>query len=88
MRVRLSSFITARTAAAQLKSGDGDWNAIFGPGVCWFHSGGAFAALSDTTRELIIEGMQAARNAGAVVSFDLNFQEKLWNLSDISVRAW
>jgi 2-dehydro-3-deoxygluconokinase len=74
-------------AAAQLKSGDGDWNAIFGPGVPWFHSGGIFAALSDTTPELIIKGMQAARNAGAVVSFDLNFREKLWNLSGGHKRA-
>ena len=74
-------------AAAQLKSGDADWNAIFGPGVPWFHSGGIFAALSDTTPELIIEGMQAARNAGAVVSFDLNLREKLWNLSGGHKRA-
>ena len=46
----------------------------------WFHSGGIFAALSETTGELIIEGMKAARKAGAIVSFDLNFREKLWNL--------
>jgi len=46
--------------------------------VRWFHSGGIFAALSPTTAELIIEGMQAAKAAGAVVSFDLNFREKLW----------
>jgi len=77
----------ANEVAAQLNSGDTDWNAIFGPGVCWFHSGGIFAALSDTTPELIIEGMQAARNAGAVVSFDLNFREKLWNLSGGQKRA-
>jgi 2-dehydro-3-deoxygluconokinase len=71
----------ANEAAAQLKPGDFDWSAIFGKGVRWFHSGGIFAALSDTTPELIIEGMQAARNAGAVISFDLNFREKLWSLS-------
>jgi 2-dehydro-3-deoxygluconokinase len=65
-------------AAAQLKPGDFDWNAIFGAGVRWFHSGGIFAALSETTAELIIEGMQAARKHGAIVSFDLNYREKLW----------
>src|SRR6266446_1544795 len=59
-------------AAAQLKSGDFDWKAIFADGVRWFHSGGIFAALSETTGELIVEAMQAARAAGAVVSFDLN----------------
>ncbi|HVY27757.1 MAG TPA: sugar kinase [Polyangiaceae bacterium] len=67
-------------AAAQLKPGDFDWNAIFAGGVRWFHSGGIFAALSETTGELIIEGMKAARKAGAVTSFDLNYREKLWNV--------
>jgi 2-dehydro-3-deoxygluconokinase len=67
-------------AAALLKPGDFDWSAIFAGGVRWFHSGGIFAALSETTGELIIEAMKAARAAGAVVSFDLNFREKLWNI--------
>src|SRR5947209_18657789 len=55
-------------AAAQLKPGDFDWKNIFAGGVRWFHSGGIFAALSPTTAELIIEGMQAAKSAGAIVS--------------------
>jgi 2-dehydro-3-deoxygluconokinase len=67
-------------AAAQLKPGDFDWEAIFGGGVRWFHSGGIFAALSETTGEVIIEGMRAAKAAGAVTSFDLNYRAKLWNL--------
>src|SRR5271170_3605627 len=70
----------ANEAAAQLRPGDFDWRAIFSGGVRWFHSGGIFAALSPTTGELIIEAMQAARAAGATVSFDLNYREKLWNL--------
>ncbi len=70
----------ANEAAAQLKPGDFDWQAIFSGGVRWFHSGGIFAALSETTGELIIEAMQAARTAGAVVSFDLNYRAKLWNI--------
>jgi 2-dehydro-3-deoxygluconokinase len=65
-------------AGALLKPGDFDWNGIFSGGVRWFHSGGIFAALSDTTPELIIEGMKAAKAAGAVVSFDLNYRAKLW----------
>jgi len=70
----------ANEAAAQLKPGDFDWPAIFAGGVRWFHSGGIFASLSETTGEVIIEGMQAARAAGAVVSFDLNYRAKLWNI--------
>jgi 2-dehydro-3-deoxygluconokinase len=65
-------------AAARLKSGDFDWKAIFAGGVRWFHSGGIFAALSETTPELISDAMRAAKRAGAVVSFDLNVREKLW----------
>ena len=74
-------------AAALLKPGDFDWKAIFAGGVRWFHSGGIFAALSETTAELIIEAMQAAKNSGAVVSFDLNYREKLWNASGGHTRA-
>ena len=70
----------ANEAAAQLKPGDFDWGAIFANGVRWFHSGGIFAALSATTGELIIEGMKAAKAVGAVVSFDLNYRAKLWNI--------
>lgn len=67
-------------AAAQLKPGDIDWKEVFAGGVRWFHSGGIFAALSATTGELIVEGMKAAKAAGAVTSFDLNFRAKLWNI--------
>ncbi|MFA5191975.1 MAG: sugar kinase [Verrucomicrobiia bacterium] len=74
-------------AAAQLKPGDFDWKEIFAGGARWFHSGGIFAALSETTAELIIEGMKAAKAAGAVTSFDLNFREKLWKISGGEKRA-
>jgi 2-dehydro-3-deoxygluconokinase len=67
-------------AAAQLRPGDFDWSTIFAGGVRWFHSGGIFAALSETTGELIVEAMQAAKAAGAVVSFDLNYRPKLWSI--------
>jgi len=74
-------------AAAQLKSRDFHWKSIFSGGVRWFHSGGIFAALSPTTSDVIIEGMQAAKKAGAIVSFDLNYRAKLWNISGGNERA-
>jgi len=74
-------------AAAQLKPGDFNWKEIFSGGVRWFHSGGIFAALSPTTSDVIIEAMQAAKAAGAVVSFDLNYRAKLWNISGGHGRA-
>jgi 2-dehydro-3-deoxygluconokinase len=74
-------------AGAQLKPGDFDWKAIFGGGVRWFHSGGIFAALSPTTAEVIIEGMKAAKEAGAIISFDLNYRAKLWNITGGHERA-
>ena len=77
----------ANEAAALLKPGDFDWAEVFAGGVRWFHSGGIFAALSTTTAELIIEGMQAAKAAGAATSFDLNFREKLWKRSGGRDRA-
>jgi 2-dehydro-3-deoxygluconokinase len=70
----------ANEAGALLKPGDFDWAKIFAGGVRWFHSGGIFAALSETTGALIAEGMKAAKSVGAITSFDLNFREKLWNL--------
>ncbi|HVJ07649.1 MAG TPA: sugar kinase [Acidisarcina sp.] len=74
-------------AAALLKPGDFDWSAIFQEGVRWFHSGGIFAALSDTTAELVIEAMKAARAAGVICSFDLNYREKLWKFRGGAERA-
>ncbi|MBM3855934.1 MAG: sugar kinase [Verrucomicrobia bacterium] len=67
-------------AAGQLKPGDFNWKEIFAPGVRWFHSGGIFAALSETTGEAIAEAMSAAKAAGAVTSFDLNYRAKLWDI--------
>jgi 2-dehydro-3-deoxygluconokinase len=80
MRAPVVFYNRANEAAAELQPGDFDWATIFGGGVRWFHSGGIFAALSKTTGALIAEGMKAAKAAGAVTSFDLNFREKLWNL--------
>ncbi|TFG85180.1 MAG: sugar kinase [Spirochaetales bacterium] len=71
----------ANEAAALLSPGSFAWERLFGEGIRWFHSGGIFSALSATTPELVIEAMKAARSAGAVVSFDLNYRAKLWRVA-------
>jgi 2-dehydro-3-deoxygluconokinase len=67
------------TAASQLKPGDFDWDYVFGElGARWLHTGGIFAALSDSTPKLVIEAVQAARKHGTIVSYDLNYRPSLW----------
>ncbi len=67
------------TAASQLKPGDVDWEHLFGTlGVRWLHTGGIFAALSETTAALIAEAFDAARRHGTIISYDLNFRSSLW----------
>jgi 2-dehydro-3-deoxygluconokinase len=87
VRAPIVFYNRSNEAAAQLRPGDFDWKRIFGDGVRWFHSGGIFASLSETSAELIIEAMQAARAQGAIVSFDLNYREKLWGASGGHQRA-
>ena len=67
------------TAASQLKKGDIDWDYIFGTlGVRWLHTGGIFAALSESTAEVVIEAVKAAKKYGTIVSYDLNYRPSLW----------
>ena len=67
------------SAASQLKPGDFDWAAIFGRrGVRWLHTGGIFAALSETTAQLVIDAVKAAKKHGTIVSYDLNYRPSLW----------
>jgi 2-dehydro-3-deoxygluconokinase len=67
------------TAASQLRPGDVDWEHLFGTlGVRWFHTGGIFAALSETTPSLVEEAVSAAARHGTVVSYDLNYRPSLW----------
>jgi 2-dehydro-3-deoxygluconokinase len=80
MRAPVVFYNRANEAAALLKPDDFDWKEIFAEGVRWLHSGGIFAALSETTGEVIIAAMKAAKAAGAVTSFDLNYRAKLWNI--------
>jgi 2-dehydro-3-deoxygluconokinase len=69
----------ANSAASQLKKGDIDWEKIFGQdGICWFHTGGIFAALSETTPDVIIEAVKTAKEHRTIVSYDLNYRKSLW----------
>ncbi len=77
-----------QTAASQLKPGDFDWDYIFGKlGVRWLHTGGIFAALSDTTPQLVIEAVTTARKHGTIVSYDLNYRPSLWKYIGGQKRA-
>jgi 2-dehydro-3-deoxygluconokinase len=67
------------SAASQLKPGDIDWEYVFAElGVRWFHTGGIFAALSDTTPQVVLEAVQCAHKHGTIVSYDLNYRPSLW----------
>src|SRR5437868_10192942 len=79
VRAALGSYDRGHTAVSQLKAGDIDWNEIFGKHAArWFHTGGIFCALSETTPEVALEAMQAARKNGTLVSYDLNYRASLW----------
>ena len=76
------------TAASQLRAGDVDWDELFGTvGVRWFHTGGIFAALSETTPDVVEEAMTAARRHGTIVSYDLNYRPSLWRDIGGTARA-
>ena len=75
------------TAASQLKAGDIDWDAIFAQGVRWFHTGGIFAALSDTTPDLVEEALTKAKAHGVTTSYDLNYRPSLWQAIGGKARA-
>jgi len=67
------------TACSQMKAGDVDWERLFGEeGARWFHTGGIYAALSDSTAEVVIEAVKVAKKHGTIVSFDLNYRPSLW----------
>ena len=76
--IRSSCSDRGNTAVSQLKAGDIDWDAIFGQGVRHFHTGGIFAALSDTTPDVTIEALKAAKKHGTITSYDLNYRPSLW----------
>jgi 2-dehydro-3-deoxygluconokinase len=79
VRAALGCSDRGHTAVSQLKEGDINWNHIFGElGVRWFHTGGIFCALSDSTPAVAMEAMRAAHENGVIVSYDLNYRDSLW----------
>lgn len=80
VRPGLSCSDRGHTAISQIKVGDVDWEGVFGAGAGtrWFHTGGIFAALSDGTPEVALHAMRAAKQSGALVSYDLNYRASLW----------
>jgi 2-dehydro-3-deoxygluconokinase len=79
VRAALGCSDRGNTAVSQLKKGDIDWEKIFGvEGARWFHTGGIFCALSETTPEVAKEAMEIAKKHGTIISYDLNFRDSLW----------
>ena len=88
LRAALGCSDRGHTAVSQLRPGEVDWEQIFGrEGARWFHTGGIFCALSETTPAVAREAMGAARRHGAVVSYDLNYRESLWKAAGGKERA-
>ncbi len=79
VRASVTMYDRGHSATSKLKPGDIDWDQLFrGRGVRWLHTGGIFTCLSETTRAVAAEALEAAHDAGTVVSYDLNFRSKLW----------
>ena len=88
VRAALGCSDRGHTAVSQLKPGDIDWEQVFGrEGARWFHTGGIFCALSETTPAVAREAMQAAKRHGTVVSYDLNYRDSLWKSIGGKARA-
>ena len=88
VRAALGCSDRGHTAIGALKPGEIDWDDIFGTrGARWFHTGGIFCALSETTPDVALEAMQSARKHGVVVSYDLNYRDSLWKAIGGKKRA-
>src|SRR5262249_13805703 len=88
VRAALGSSDRGNSAASQMKADQIDWEEIFGQrGARWFHTGGIFCALSETTPEVAMEAMKAAHKHGTVVSYDLNYRASLWQAIGGKKRA-
>ncbi|HWY45104.1 MAG TPA: sugar kinase [Candidatus Sulfotelmatobacter sp.] len=88
VRAALGCSDRGHTAIAALKPGEIDWNTVFGgQGARWFHTGGIFCALSETTPDVALEAMQSARKHGVIVSYDLNYRDSLWKAIGGKKRA-
>jgi 2-dehydro-3-deoxygluconokinase len=88
VRAALGCSDRGHTAASQLKPGQIDWDQIFGvEGARWFHTGGIFCALSETTPLVAKEAMESARRHGTIISYDLNYRDSLWKSFGGKARA-
>jgi len=88
VRAALGCSDRGHSAASQLKKGDIDWEKIFGEdGIRWFHTGGIFAALSETTPDVVIEAVTIAKKYGTIVSYDLNYRPSLWKSTGGQAKA-
>jgi 2-dehydro-3-deoxygluconokinase len=88
VRAALGCSDRGHTAVSQLRPGEIDWERIFGTlGARWFHCGGVFAALSESTSEVAREAMEAAHRHGTIVSYDLNYRPSLWEAVGGPARA-
>src|SRR6266436_5150932 len=88
VRAALGCSDRGHTAIAALKPGEIDWDDIFGTrGARWFHTGGIFCALSETTPDVALEAIQSARKHRVVVSYDLNYRDSLWKAIGGKKRA-
>lgn len=88
LRAALGCFDRGHTAVSQLKPGDVDWEQIFGAeGARWFHTGGIFCALSETTPLVAREAMVVAKRFGTIISYDLNYRDSLWRAFGGQERA-
>jgi 2-dehydro-3-deoxygluconokinase len=82
-RASATLYDRGHSATAALRPGDVDWRKLFvEQGVRWFHTGGIFSSLSESTRQVVAEAIKAAHDAGTIVSYDLNFRSKLWSSKD------
>jgi len=82
-RASATLYDRGHSATAALQPGEADWRKLFTEqGVRWFHTGGIFSSLSESTRQVVAEAIKAAHDAGTIVSYDLNFRSKLWSSKD------
>jgi len=82
-RASATLYDRGHSATAALRPGEVDWRKLFvEQGVRWFHTGGIFSSLSESTRQVVAEAIKAAHDAGTIVSYDLNFRSKLWSSKD------
>ncbi len=87
VRGSVTMYDRGHSAASHMKPGDVDWRRVFARGVRWFHTGGILSALSPSCAEVAVEALRAAREAGTVTSYDLNFRSKLWSAKEAAAAT-